>query len=121
MEIIALDGHIIITDTIKRFPTHTNIQTKGFGTITGLAKNLTACSLLGKQGIIKLAVLAYNKYDNNFQVQQQCLWALDSLARLQNNIERMDRDGLKAILRVLVKEHKQRQGTKTKGGDKENK
>lgn len=81
-EIIAHDGHIVITDTIKRFPTHASIQTKGFGTVAGLGKNLTACSLLGKEETIKLAVQAYNKFENNFLVQQQVLWALDTLAQL---------------------------------------
>lgn len=116
-EIIAYDGHIVVTDTIRRFVTHASIQTKGFGAVSCLSKNATACSLLGKQDAVKLAVLAYHKFDNNFQVQQQVLWALDALAILPNNKERMDRDGFKVIIRTLAKEAKSRTDAKIKRGE----
>jgi hypothetical protein len=75
-------------------------------------------ALMGKQDVIKCFVDAYNKFGNDFDVQQQVLWAMDALAQIDSNVERMDRDGLKLILRNLYKDERKRTETKKKDADK---
>jgi hypothetical protein len=98
--------------TMKRFHQSASVQTKCLALIASTAKNSTACSLWGKQGVIRNAIETYNKFENNFAVQQQVIWACNELAKNATNVERLERDGLKMLLRSLSKEDTKRKNAR---------
>lgn len=121
-QIIENDGQILIMKTVRLWPAHAGVQKKAAAMVSSAAACLPFMALMGKQECVKSFIEAYHKFGNDFDVQQQVIWAMDALAQVESNVERMDRDGLKLILRELLKEDRKRvKASSSRSGRKEEK
>jgi hypothetical protein len=119
------NGILVIIAAINNLRSQAAVQAKGFQLLHCFCRDVKWNSLVGKAEAVRAAVATYNKYDNppDLEVQQWVLWLLATMCKVPNNRQRMDRDGVKLILRNLAKEEKKRKEAlaKTPGASAERK
>eukprot|EP00937_MAST-01D_sp_MAST-1D-sp2_P006794 g6794.t1 len=112
------NGVYVVIDSIRRLRGFAAVQAKGLQLLAFLCKDTMWNSLIGKAGAIEVAVETWHHYDDppDVEVQQWVLWLLNAMCVVPNNRLRMDRDGVKPILRALGKEAKERRAAAAKAG-----
>jgi len=96
-----------VAQALRRFTTPPDVEFsivwKVCLAVSYLAKHEVLASELGKRGVVPLLLAAFTSFQDRREIQQQVLWALESLARVWVNIERMKQGDLQKILSVLHK------------------